>query len=353
MKKRSTLTLQNIADELNVTKSTVSRVLNNAPAAKMVSEVTRAKILAIAAQKGYVPDVNARRLAEAKSRTMAIVLPAEDVGDPSRRVLADRSLDLVLGGAADVLRAGDYRMLLVFNDERFITRKEYLTLFRDRSIDGMMVWGARNGETYWNEAADMNIVMVNTRNGADSPFPFIGNDNTAAVYQCCRRLFAAGRRRIAYIDTYAGISISEERRAGFRNAHADAGITLTDDQLFIGNGTEPVERFLSDTKRFDALLGINDRVAAICANGLMKRGYRIPQDVMIAGGDRTDDPYMMPFVQHLPMISYRFSCDHMGALAARLLIDREAGGRSGGASILSPVIIDDYAADTVTAPQTS
>ncbi len=335
-------TIKEIARELGVAHSTVSRVLSNAPSAKVVSASMRQKIMETVARRGYVPNVNARRLVNAKSNLVAIVLPANDMAVPSRPVISDRSLAEAMGGMADVFKQHDYRMLLIFNDERFVSKREYITLFKEKSIDGMIVWGARNNERYWDEAASFNIVMINSLNGKDSPIRYIGSDNYHAAYECCRLLISKGRRRIAYLDSYEGVSISDERFAGYRKALEDAGIPFRKKLCFKGNNVEECVGQILDfhsgnADGFDAVQCINDKVAAICGAELMKRGCRIPEDISLAGGDRIDDPYALPLTWHVPMISFRLPCLKMGELAAQWVLEGAAGGKTGRRNLLLPV----------------
>ncbi len=336
-------TLKDIAKKLGVTPSTVSRVLNDAPAAKVVSDSMRKKIRDTAESLGYVPDVNAKRLVKSRSGLMAIVLPMSDVGEPSRAVMADRSLALVLGGIAETLNSNDYRMMLIFNDARFVERRDYIKLFRERAIDGMIVWGARENESFWREAAELNIVMMNTRDGKDSPFPFVGNDNFKAAFECARRMIEAGRRKIAYVDCYKGISVSDERQAGYKKALEEAGIPFRDDLFFLGNDQAPIAEFLASAKDFDAVHCVNDRVAALCGGELVKRGIDVPRDVLLSGGDRVEDPYAMPLRWRIPMISYRFPCERMGEIAASRALAGAKGSKNADADIvkLDPIIIDE------------
>ncbi len=339
----SNCTIKEIARELGICHSTVSRVLSGKPSSKVASASLRQRIMETVARRGYVPNVNARRLAKAKSGVIGVVIPSGDMAVPDRAIVSDRSLSEAMGGMAEVFKLHDCRMLLIFNDESFVSKRECTTLFKARALDGMIVWGARDNERFWSEAADFNIVMINSRNGEDGAIRYIGGDNFGAAYQCCSLLAGKGRRRIAYLDCYEGISISKERFGGYRKALGDAGIPFHEELCFRGSDAEAcIGRLLEFQAKapgsFDAIQCINDRVAAICGAELMKRGCRIPEDVALSGGDRVNDPYEMPFSYHVPMISFRPPCHKMGELAAQWILDgADADGKIERKSLLLPV----------------
>ncbi len=336
-------TIKKIAEELGIAHSTVSRVLNDAPSAKIVSKATRDRIKEAVARLGYVPNVNARRLIKSRSSVVGIVLPADDMAFPARASIADRMLGDAMAGMAEVFKRHEFRMLLIFNDERFVSRREYITLFKERALDGMIVWGARNCESYWNEAADLNVVMINSRNGADGATSYIGGDNRRAAYESCRRLLSKGHRKIAYLDCYEGLSISDERFSGYRDALEEAGIPFSEKLCFRdGDFGRCFERFFAFQSKapegFDAIQCVNNGLAFACGRELKRRGRLAADEVCIAGGDCIDDPCSLPFVPSIPMFSFRPPCRKMGALAAEWAVEGAlGGGASSPRSLLLPV----------------
>lgn len=346
----SRCTIKEIARELGIAHSTVSRVLNNAPSAQVVSEATRQRIKEAVTRLGYVPNVNARRLVRARSNLLGIVLPASDLGQPARPTVADRSLGETIAGIAAVANANDYRLMLVFNDQRFVARKDYITLFKEKALDGMIVWGARPEEEYWHEAAGLNIVMVNTKGATAPPFAYVGSDNAGAARNICLSLVAKRCRRIAYLDGYEGLSISEERFAGYCQGLAEAGLPFRSELCFRGRGAEQcLARLLEYSggrpEAFDAVQCVNDTLAAACGGQLLARGARIPETVKLSGGDRVDDPYALPLAWHVPMLSFRPAFWQMGKVAAEWAL----GKTPRTADLLLPVeLIDEYQTPTAT-----
>lgn len=333
-------TLKDIANELGITPSTVSRVLNGSPAAKVVSESMRLKIQDVVERMGYVPNVNARRLVKSKSNLIGIVLPGNGPDDES--VLADRALADTLGGIEKVLKANGYRMLLIFNDKAFVERREYCSLFKDKSIDGMIVWGAREGDGYWCEAAGQNVVMISSRNTSSGSIPYVGHDNFSAGYGLARMLLEHGRRRLAYLDGELSLSVADERFAGYRKALENFGVSFDERICFRGMpSSESIASLVARLKRepdaFDAVQCLNDGFALTCGFELKRAGFSIPGDIMLAGGDRIEDRYGPMQHWQIPLMSFRPDSARMGRIAAQWILDGVSGSSLDGRISLLPV----------------
>ena len=334
-------TIVDIARAIGVAPSTVSRVLNDAPTAKMVSPATRGRILSTARDLNYVPNLNARRLVTSKTKLIGIAIPWNDEADPGGSTMIDRIFTETLAGIEKVLKIRGYRLLLIFNDAGFQSSKEHVRLFRENAVDGLIVWGARLGQDYWEEAAGSNIVMVNSRHRQDSSIDYVGHDNFSAAYAISSRLIALGRRRIAYLDSYKDLSISAERLSGYRKALSDAGLETAPDLLFKGPSLEAhlegIARLAAGPDpRIDAVQCLNDGLALECAHCLRSRGIPVPDSVMLAGGDRVVDRYAGFVSWNAPMLSFRTNCVRIGELAATRLLSMIDGDASRGSVALVP-----------------
>ena len=338
-----TYTIKDIAQRVGVSTSTVSRVLSNAPAAEMVTEATRKRIYSAVEEFGYVPNVNARRLVQNKTHLVGVVIPAYDVSSAAHSVLLNRGFSETLGGVEDVLKQHDYRILLIFNDEKFQRQKEYLRLFKENSIDGMIIWGPRLSESYWDELRGYRAIQVNSYSSTDTALPYVGHDNVRAAGDVTAALIAKGCRRILYIGGDERISICRERRVGYEQALQEAGIAF-DPELCVSQNFSPNElsaffdRLLEEKKgKFDAVQCINDGVALCCGRMLLKRGYRIPEDIKISGGDRVEDEYGDMLDWKFPVLSFEVKCFQIGQIAARRLLEMIGGEKHIPSRKLLPV----------------
>jgi LacI family transcriptional regulator len=255
----------------------------------------------------------------------------------------DRPLANALSGIARVLNKAGRRLLLAICDKPFIQRREYVSLFKERSLDGMIIWGAKREELFWNELAGRNVVMANSRS-LSNPFPYVGTDNAKAARECCELMIARGRERILYLDCCASVSIADERFAGYREAHAKAGrpfdpglVVRSDDLRFCVERAVALKK--ADPRAFDAVHCVNEALAIFLGIELERLGLSIPSDVALIGGDRLEDRYSPAFNMRFPILSFQPDCVRLGELAAQALLPEE--GTPPAAETLLPAKILD------------
>jgi LacI family transcriptional regulator len=286
----------------------------------------RERIAKLAQEMGYVPNVNARRLISSRSDVVAVVLPGGEFSH-SGIVLADRGVAEALGGMESVFRKEGIGLLLVFNDENFVGKRRFVNLFKERSVDGLIVWGARGDESYWNEVEAYNAVMINSRNLPDSKLRYVGHDNFGAAKGLAEGMIRSGRRKIAYLDRFAGISLAEERFSGYRAALSEAGVPFDERICFRSAKNEPcrIEEIIAlkkaEPSAYDAIQCANDALALTCGVELRKLGLRIPKDVALSGGDRIEDSYAPLLRRRFPIRSFRPDCQAMGRKAAEWILE--------------------------------
>lgn len=323
-------TIQDIAAYVGVTSSTVSRVLSGAPSASVVSEKTREKIRDAVEKLNYTPNVNARRLAANKSGVIGIVIPGDELTG-ARTALSDIIFAKAFGGAAHILTSHGYKMLLSINNKQFRDNKEYLKLFDEGSVDGMLIWGARLSDDFWQELDTRHTVFMNSYPDLQSKFSYVGTDNFESTRKTCHKLIELGHSKILYLAGDMNISISRERKAGYIQALKDADIKfrpelLIESSLVAHDANTIMEKILQEKKiKFDAVQCINDGYALYCGQTLMNHGYRVPEDIRIAGSDRVDDEFLKFRDWRFPIISYELNCFKIGESAALHVLKQISG----------------------------
>ena len=323
-------TIKDIATRVGVSPSTISRVLSNSPAANVVSEKTRKHIHAVVEELGYVPNVNASRLVKNKTNLIGVVIPGMEGTNVHSSVLVDRVFNVTLGGIESVLKNNNYRILLIFKNDKFVENKEYLRLFRENSVDGLLVWGARFNDNYWEEASGYNLLMLNSHCEHYDKLNYIGHDNVAAARAITRNLLRQGHRKIVYIGSSEDISIIRERFEGYKLALAEAGVPFRPELCFSGDiGQKAVNRIAEDIVAgkidADAVQCVSDGIALHCGYNLMNHGYRIPEDIILTGGDRIEDEYAAMTAWKFPLPTFRLNSFRMGELAAQKLLHKING----------------------------
>ncbi|MBS3733714.1 MAG: LacI family DNA-binding transcriptional regulator [Phycisphaerae bacterium] len=287
---RKTVTTEDIASHVGVTKMTVSRALHGTGA---VSATTRQRILAAARELGYRPNAAARIMSRGKFGNIAVVLSAHEGRSylPERalrgicQALSDRELQLTIAQLPDEK----------LTDAGFVPR-----LLREYCCDGMLI-------DYTDHIPDRMIglieklrqpaIWLNRKQDHDCVYP----DDYALGQQATRRLLAAGHRRIAYLDWGAGWKQLNEahysqrdRQAGYAEAMTAAGLTpqliRRDDSDVVshaGELCETVTALLAGDDRPTAFVAYAPHFARRAAAAALLRHLRVPEDlslVAISGG---------------------------------------------------------------------
>ncbi|PZG19025.1 LacI family DNA-binding transcriptional regulator [Nonomuraea aridisoli] len=278
-------TLRDVAKRANVSIRTVSNVVNGyAP----VSDELRARVQAVLDELGYRPNLIARNLKQGRTGMIALVVPELDV--PYFAELA-----------REVIKAARTRGYVVMVDQTDgDVERERELLGRDSRatmFDGLLLSPlAVTAEELRGRGNKVPIVLLGEHifNGS---FHHVAIDNVAAAREATAHLLDLGRRRVAAIgdQPYATGETAQLRTAGYRQAHARAGLDV-DEGLVVATphfhrrlGAEAMERLLALPEPPDAVFCYNDLLALGAMRALTRAGRRIPDDVAVVGIDDIEE----------------------------------------------------------------
>lgn len=189
---KKNVTMQDIADQANVSLSTVSLCLNNSG---RISMDTRKRVLKLAKKLNYVPNLAARELAGKSSDVIGIVLP--DYGDIKTRKL--------LEGISERSEMNNYFNLFCFTFNKAELGRTYINMLEGKNIDGLIIFpyasllNSISKETLYRiEEKGIPVVFVDTYQ-KESRIPYVVSDNYKAAYEGIKYLIDAGHEKIAYI----------------------------------------------------------------------------------------------------------------------------------------------------------
>ncbi len=316
--------MRDVATEAEVSVQTVSNVINDR-SGHMTSE-TEARVRAVIDRLGFRPNPVARGLRSQRVETLAFI-----VLDAASRFLADPMTDLFLAGLGDELR--DSRNgLLIRADHPGAEFEQILEPVIEGRVDGAVL--SLSGEPKLRAAyvdrlqAIEQPLLLLQEHGIDGDVASVSAEDRSGSREICRHLIGLGHERIGFITAAQSWSAIEERIAGYRDAHAEAGLPFKDTLI----------RRTGDFKPLDAMVGASDlldlhpRVTAVmCGNDLValgvikaarERGLQVPGDLAVAGFDDFDfaaavDP---------PLTTVRIPGYEMGRYAAATLLDAVASG---------------------------
>ena len=155
-----------------------------------------------------------------------------------------------------------------------------------------------------------------------SEYDLVGVDNTNAGYTLAQHVIAAGAKRLVYFSNPLPAPTSLKRGTGVGVAVTEAGLKWTKDRVFFADpeDTRAAERLFRSAKRPDAIIAVNDYIAAKLLKTLKQIGKRVPEDVLLAGvnGDpvaEESDP---------PLTTMAQPCERIGEAAVQLMFQRLA-----------------------------
>jgi DNA-binding LacI/PurR family transcriptional regulator len=281
--RRRRATIFDVAAEANVSRGTVSRVLNGEP---YVSEAARDAIEKAIAKVGYVRNMAARNLVTQRSKAIALI-----VHEPHSVFLEDPNIGAILLGTNDRLSESDYQLVcLIIGSDRDSSRiADYL---RGGFVDGAIIVSAREHDPISAAIAQIGLPAVFVGHPATEPeLPFVGIDNRTAAHDITTRLVGTGRRRVGMIAAALDRDSGAERLAGFRDALGDQfdPTLVVDFPLYSRtSGVDGMRELLRWAPDIDGLFASSDAIAAGAMDVLREVGKSVPGDIGIVGFDDSD-----------------------------------------------------------------
>jgi LacI family transcriptional regulator len=303
--------IKEVAKLSGVSRSTVSRVINNDP---NVKESTRQRVLEVVKRVNYRPNTVARRLASGRTKIIGLILPTAQTS-----LFTDPFFPGLIQGITTVCSARDYSVMLWLTNqeqERINTQQ----VASDSLLDGLII------ASYL-----INDPILETLSKSGMPFLLIGRhpsrndlnyvdaDNLHGAREAVVHLLSLGRRRVAIITGPRDMIAGVDRREGYELAFRERDLTPDPALMVEGDFTESggytcMLRLIPQNP--DAVFVASDAMAVGALRALRESGKRVPQDVAVVGFDD------IPSAEHMnpPLTTIRQNIQGMGQLAAETLI---------------------------------
>lgn len=284
------VTLRDIAGQVGVNISTVSRALNNKAS---VSEDTKKRICQVAQMLGYRPNRVARSLVTQETNTLGLVMPAI-------RCLGHTLFCSMLEGIYQEVQRLGYSLSFSVADVDIQGEEAAIRKLEENRVDGLILGWFKEiyiKESRLVELAQRGIpfVVIGDRHLASQSINMIACDNFLGAYKATRHLIGLGHKKIAVISDAADDPIVSDRLAGFNSALEQAGIHYSEEsrQHFIregdfykyGSGEAAMHSLLDEGGDFTAVFAFSDMFAAVAIRAIQQRGYRVPDDYAVVGFD--------------------------------------------------------------------
>lgn len=308
-------TIRDIALVANVSINTVSRALNDKPDVK---KETRERVLAIARDLDYVPNLLARSLLQNRTQTIGVV-----VTDNSNPFYAR-----LLRGIEDYARQEGYNIILCNSDEDPTKESDAFHILKAKRVDGILVTPASTSGPFLEflEQYHIPIVLLN-RSTEDAKVDYVKTDNVLGAKLAIRHLLDLRRRQICYLGGPPRISSAVERAAGCREAIREAGLApdcleVQVTLLHMKNGYEQMRRILEGDCFPDGVFAYSDIIAIGAMKAIREAGLQVPRDIAVVG---YDDIEIASYLE-VPLTTIRQKRYELGRKSAELLIRRLSCG---------------------------
>ncbi|WP_207497243.1 LacI family DNA-binding transcriptional regulator [Aridibaculum aurantiacum] len=280
------VTIKDIARELGLSTSTVSRALRDS---YEISNETKKVVLECAERLDYRPNPIALSLKEKRSRSIGVIVCE----------INNSFFSQAINGIESIAYSKGYNVIISQSHESYIREVSDLNYLASRSIDGLLI--SVSAETNSMEhlqklhTRGLPIVFFDRINEELNTHKVI-IDNFKAAYKATEHLVQQGFRQIACVVNSAHLSIAQDRIEGYKKALADNGLQVNPEHLHCCSPAadlhleveKGVNKFLELQQKPDAIVGLSDKITVGALKVLQTKKIRIPEEMGLVGFSNSD-----------------------------------------------------------------
>lgn len=307
------VTLKQLAKELNVSISTVSKALNNS---EEIGEETVKRVKMLAELYNYKPNKVALSLKQNKTKTIGVIIP-----DILNHFLAK----VLFGIEREAVKYG-YNIITCISNESLEQEKESLRFLANGSVDGFILSLAeetqvKNEIEHFKKTISQGLpIVMFDRVAHDVLCDKVIVDDYDATYNATQTLLLEKRKNIVFITTLDGLSVGKLRERGYRKAILESNISepivlkikKRDDQQ------KKIMALFKKNPTIDGVIAADSSSGIIALNTAVKLGMNVPKEIsVIAYASKSDSFHTIP-----KLTTIRQHAKIIGASATQLLINR-------------------------------
>ncbi|MGY2573514.1 LacI family DNA-binding transcriptional regulator [Vibrio sp. C8] len=305
--------LHDVARLSGVSKSTVSRVINNEYGVK---ESTKIKVLEAVKECGYVVNQVAKDLKSQKTNLVGVIVP---------RVSSHATAQGVDGLTAIFEQAGKH-VLLANTHQVHEKELEYIQIFNQKRVEGIIFYATHLDASLVKAIQNSNVpVVLVGQDGSLYNIPSVVHDDTRVGFEAGNRLVAAGCKRIGFIGVQADdIAVDIQRSQGLGQSLSFNQLSL----LFHAHGDFSIESGYRLAKQqlkafpdMDGLFCATDRIALGAIRALQEQGVKVGKQIKVLGVGNDE----LSSVSTPSLSTFNYAFDKAGENAAKMLLERIAG----------------------------
>lgn len=307
------ITIKDIARELKISTSTVSRAL----ADKWdVNPDTRKAVMELAEKWNYRPNPISLSLKQQQSMLIGVVIPE----------FINSFFPEVIMGIESVLRPQGYQIVISQSNESYENELSNLKMLESKMVDAFLISVTKETKNvdYFNHLIDSCIpVVFFNRICPDLQASVVVIDDYKWAFLAVEHLIKEGRRRIVHLSGQQNLQLSKDRKQGYIDALKKHGIPV-DESLIIPAGVMMEMGIMSAYKVLemsvlpDAIFAVNDPIAIGAMKTLQKQGVRVPEDIAVVGFTESK----MALIVEPNLTTIEQPTFEMGKAAAELLLEQ-------------------------------
>jgi LacI family transcriptional regulator len=310
--KSGLVTIKDLARELKISASTVSRALKNHPD---ISDETKMAVNELAKKLNYQPNAVALSLKQQRSNTIGVIIPE----------IVHYFFSSVISGIEDVAYDAGFNVIICQSNERYEREVANAKTLMASRVDGVLVSISKETEVYDHlyNLRDNNIPLVFYDRIVPGLFADqVIIDDLDASYRATKHLIDTGRTKIAHFAGPQKLLIGQQRKEGYLKAMNEAGLDVDEDLIIEADNFEKarmaIMKLINTGKKFDGLFATNDLTAIGAMQTIQKRGIKIPDEIAVVGfSDGRFSGITQPTLTSVDQHGYE-----MGTVATEMLLKR-------------------------------
>lgn len=277
--KFSQVTIKDIARELGISPSTVSRALKDHPD---ISSKTKEAVHALAEKLNYQPNIVALNLRQKKTFTLGVIIPE----------LVHFFFSTVISGIEDVAYQAGYSVILAQSNESYEREKTDIRALFNSRVDGLLMSISRETKNFDHIESVISKgvpVVFYDRAYNTTLCSNVVVDDYVGAKEAVSHLIDQGYRKIAFLEGSPGLIITNDRKRGYQDALSEHQLELKPAHIqecvtgSLEEGKRATKKLLSMPDAPDAIFAANDPMATGAMQSIKELGLRIPQDVGVVG----------------------------------------------------------------------
>jgi LacI family transcriptional regulator len=304
-------TLEEVAKLAGVSRSTVSRVINDSP---HVHSETREKVWEAIEASGYQPHAAARSLVTNRTQIISVIIP-----EAVTTLFSDPFFPLVLRGATEACNSHRYHLMLSLFTDPDERQEMYRRVLHSGYVDGVIVASSPRGDPLIRRLREDRIPLVSIGRRSDESIHYVDVDNVGGARVATEHLIRVGHRRIATITGPLDTAAGQDRLTGYQKALEARRIPMEDELIVEGDFTEASGRAAAQqllSLSPSAIFAASDMMALGALKTARDAGLQVPQDVALVGFD--DVPAASVIEPALTTV--RQPIERLGSMAVEVLL---------------------------------